>query len=91
MKQGVQAPNTLIRPKYLDAKKLDRDYFSLFDQFYHIEETEIKFAAASKNCENKFGSYGYCNLCEPLDKQVNDKVIHAARSNEKRSELVFCY
>ena len=58
---------------------------------YHIEKTEIKFAAASKNCENKFGSYGYGKLCEPVDKQVNDKVIHAVRSNDKRSLRFFLW
>ena len=63
--------------------------FSLFGQFYRIEENEIKSASASKNCENKFGSYGYSKLCESVDKQVNDKVIRAARSNDKRSHRFF--
>ena len=47
------------------------------------------FTAASKNCEKKFGSYGHGKLFEPMNKQVNEKVIKTARKIDKRSLRFF--
>ena len=45
----------------------------------------MNFSAASKNCEKKFGSYGQGKLFEPMNKQVNEKVIETARKIDIRS------
>ena len=89
-KQEDTAPKKLIEPKILtNCEELGKNYVSLLGKCYYVEGTEMNFTAASKNCEEKFGSFGKGKLFEPMNKQVNEKVIKAARKIDIRSLRFF--
>ena len=67
-------------PKLFDCEGLGSNYRFVLGNCYYFEETESDFANASKNCEDKFGAYGYGKLFEPMNKHLNDKVIQVARN-----------
>ena len=67
-------------PKLFDCEGMGSSYIFLLGNCYYFEETSNNFDWAAKNCEDKFGAHGYGQLFEPKNKQMNDKVIQAARN-----------
>ena len=73
-------------PKLFDCEGLGSNYIFLLGNCYYMEATLNDFAAASINCEDKFGTHGYGKLFEPKNKYMNDKVIQVAREIITTSE-----